>query len=686
MRMICGPATSIGELRRIVDTAAQGKHGRATIFFYSSAGKGKMLVVKSVPHAAGDRVSLSMHQSDAISLKDAYFGEDTARAIVCGECPNKIEHVNQRFTTEFKVSEEWVTGKTLRMLHGPQTDVLGFKNLITEAEGGRIQRGVFQMYTSECQELQCEVKVTPLLGSSSTISKFLVAFSPKCAEAEESPESSCSLDFDSSSASVPSHPVDALVPASSEMLFLDPFTTLNNATLAATTRPLFPGVSSSDVPTASSSLPTAYAMWSTPTPTAYTEFQTPVSDSVVHVPGSAGPATDSFATELATLVAGHSFSSAVSDPTPSFSTRRSSRAPEQQQQQQQVAAPVPTLKLVPRKKRPGCDVGPDVLELTAARLQEMEGMSMKQAANTLGIAASTLKKACRKLGVERWPHLKDGMKGKAMDYDGSYVRRLYAKYSGRGVERSGSGDVGGEGSFVEEWSSDEEALLSTSSLAVTMSSTSSLAVTMSSTSSLATMCSSSSFSHSIATPLCSTASLSASQAALPPGVQSPLPAVPLPLAGQDALAPPPSRSSSTLEHHPSLSFTPFDFQGAHSVEVLHQFSAMHEPASSDLDPSHHSHHNSQHAHAACSGMQTDAGSSAARGMPSVSEYQPANTQSWAGAAVGGASYSWGAAGGQPMTQENVDLDLGMGNPDDEGMMMADVCALFDAAVEGLDGA
>ena len=48
------------------------------------------------------------------------------------------------------------------------------------------------------------------------------------------------------------------------------------------------------------------------------------------------------------------------------------------------------------------------VELTAEALTGLFGMRMEDAARSLGVSATTLKIACRRLGIERWPYSRTG--------------------------------------------------------------------------------------------------------------------------------------------------------------------------------------------------------------------------------------------------------------------------------------
>ena len=78
----------------------------------------------------------------------------------------------------------------------------------------------------------------------------------------------------------------------------------------------------------------------------------------------------------------------------------------------------------------------------------MADLTIVAAAQRIGVSTTSLKKVCRKLGVDRWPYRKDrpaaGAGGPAAaprDFDEAYVRKLHRKYGAappRRIPRLGS--------------------------------------------------------------------------------------------------------------------------------------------------------------------------------------------------------------------------------------------------------
>lgn len=80
--------------------------------------------------------------------------------------------------------------------------------------------------------------------------------------------------------------------------------------------------------------------------------------------------------------------------------------------------------------------GPVVVTLDV--LEQYSDISLTDAAKKLGISPTAVKKACRKLGVQRWPYKKnpDPVEPQVINnYDESYVRKLYRKYAAKPAKK-----------------------------------------------------------------------------------------------------------------------------------------------------------------------------------------------------------------------------------------------------------
>jgi hypothetical protein len=96
--------------------------------------------------------------------------------------------------------------------------------------------------------------------------------------------------------------------------------------------------------------------------------------------------------------------------------------------------------VIPRRKagQAGGDVASPV-SITIETLERYSSVPLSKAAILLGISSTAMKKACRKLGVTRWPYSTHSRaklpppppkSSLTMQVDSAYVRKLFRKYSG----------------------------------------------------------------------------------------------------------------------------------------------------------------------------------------------------------------------------------------------------------------
>jgi hypothetical protein len=85
--------------------------------------------------------------------------------------------------------------------------------------------------------------------------------------------------------------------------------------------------------------------------------------------------------------------------------------------------------IFPRRKA-GSGGGVQPVVITPDVLRALAGRPLSEAAQRLGVSATALKHACRKLGILRWPYKKGGgLAARPCVIDDAYVQRLYRKYT-----------------------------------------------------------------------------------------------------------------------------------------------------------------------------------------------------------------------------------------------------------------
>ena len=85
-----------------------------------------------------------------------------------------------------------------------------------------------------------------------------------------------------------------------------------------------------------------------------------------------------------------------------------------------------------RKKNAGAGSGAakvKPIKIALDVLDRLSNLSLSQAADSLGISSTAMKKSCRKLGVLRWPYKSDQPSGGKPHFDDAYVRKIQRKYA-----------------------------------------------------------------------------------------------------------------------------------------------------------------------------------------------------------------------------------------------------------------
>ena len=130
--------------------------------------------------------------------------------------------------------------------------------------------------------------------------------------------------------------------------------------------------------------------------------------------------------------------------------------------------------ILPRRRAGGANSGdsdgaapwPGPVSITLDLLEGMADLTIAAAARRIRVSATSLKKACRRLGVDRWPFRRaapapadaDERRPAPRDFDEAYVRGLRRKYGARGAPRRAAVATAAVGPAPHSaWSSPPEA-------------------------------------------------------------------------------------------------------------------------------------------------------------------------------------------------------------------------------------
>ena len=184
MCVLSGPDTHQETLMGLIDEAAAfGKQARAVVMLYSRSGAGERFCVTCRPYFSPPRkmvgVMLEMTPfKDPFSLKLAAQDDGLAKAIVKVEAPHRAVFCSPEFEALYGLPEPCVVGRTLNIIHGPNTDQHTWARLLESASCGVADCAILVTATSDCRELEIMIKMQPIVNASGFITHVLVVTTP----------------------------------------------------------------------------------------------------------------------------------------------------------------------------------------------------------------------------------------------------------------------------------------------------------------------------------------------------------------------------------------------------------------------------------------------------------------------------------------------------------------------------
>ena len=107
---------------------------------------------------------ITIENSEAILLKDAFATNDNCAMVLIGaDNPYQIEQANQYFSTMFGFGLSEVIGKTMDLIKGPRTDILGWCTLFQTALEGKAIRGTLNLMTGLRAEIEAILSCIPVV-------------------------------------------------------------------------------------------------------------------------------------------------------------------------------------------------------------------------------------------------------------------------------------------------------------------------------------------------------------------------------------------------------------------------------------------------------------------------------------------------------------------------------------------
>mmetsp|Transcript_70119 Transcript_70119/g.106038 ORF Transcript_70119/g.106038 Transcript_70119/m.106038 type:complete len:509 (+) Transcript_70119:102-1628(+) len=400
-----------------------------------------------------------VYSTRPITFKEALFSDDQPCVVVSAMEPHEVEHASSAFCELYGLQEGEMLGRTLRMVHGARTNLPLFAQKLKDATKGQKEDGLFYCYTKTCREIFVRLTAVPVVGDCGQITHVLATLAQvRDVEVAQDVTPSVEEDF-----WAPVEVFGSSVQKQKDIFEGEPFQPeaefsatglffnakdrpqahaappqkefVDDADAGFSAQDIF--FSAKDRPqdhqprTAEQKIFAAFQQYETPGRCgSLTERVTQLSsfkswpemlnaqDDTVDAQASAPAVMPVPKLQVSAPTPVNAPAPAFVQPAPFVEQHESSEGDGQ------------TLRLFRRKKHSSDSCPSDLagpVDISLKMLREMSDLSLKEASQKLGLSTSAMKKACRKLGVERWPI--QGAKTPVIQYNSAYVRRLYCKYA-----------------------------------------------------------------------------------------------------------------------------------------------------------------------------------------------------------------------------------------------------------------
>eukprot|EP00291_Cryptomonas_curvata_P027499 CAMPEP_0172211582 /NCGR_PEP_ID=MMETSP1050-20130122/36485_1 /TAXON_ID=233186 /ORGANISM="Cryptomonas curvata, Strain CCAP979/52" /LENGTH=487 /DNA_ID=CAMNT_0012892055 /DNA_START=100 /DNA_END=1559 /DNA_ORIENTATION=+ len=443
IKILLGPQTDSIVIHSSIKSASFSKSSIAHVVLYGKIGQCRNVIVSCSPFLdEGGGLSgclMLLESSEAIKITQALENNSFAKALISAEYPHMVQMVNDEFTYLFGFTPSQVMGRSLRTIHGPRTDSEVWRELLQTASIGRISKGIMYNCSSSCHETQNLVTCVPVTEADGAISNILVFFSPGPPPAD--------------------HPAPAPLPEAHA------FAIGRNAAASARfdyDHAHAPRRDAACAAAAGSGFPSSASLleFSRFSPTPHQQLhRLSFSDAFPNDPAAAAAAAPrrrtagdlSHELRACCCPAGdcHCGLLAAAEGRPPGARRRPHARPScplifpRRKAADAAAATASDDPAAAAAATPPCPVS-----VSLDLLESLAELPIAAAAQRLRVSTTALKKACRKLGVDRWPYRKDRPTQAAgqnaappRDFDEAYVRKLHRKY-GAAPRRAAPGKPG----------------------------------------------------------------------------------------------------------------------------------------------------------------------------------------------------------------------------------------------------
>mmetsp|Transcript_45899 Transcript_45899/g.71914 ORF Transcript_45899/g.71914 Transcript_45899/m.71914 type:complete len:620 (+) Transcript_45899:2-1861(+) len=429
LKLVHGPGTDAVAINQMLNTSMGGKDSEDAMTLYTSEGQPSIYCTKSRALFSGCDVSgiaLTMTTSDAVPYKVAYQEFREPMVIVSATEPHSVDTVNAQFTEMFGFSEPQVSGRSLRVIQGPKTDMFAWSRMFKTSRTGLSKSGWFTICTANCTEIDATVVVQPVFASGGKISHLKVTFQrsqpiqpmPEPEEKMFIPQRCDSISVTSGFDTGYEMPQEPQVP----QIKIEDMNEMSSSFRPVQREPFQPPSHLHSQPVHSQAMPDQM-----PELCAHRPIFPPVDP--IMSQGRYAPVNEPINIVFEDL----------GMPRAPFAGRQDHAL---QVPNQKLSEHEAMFKIFPRRKN-GQDAkdslaGPVCITLEV--LEQCADMSLCEFAKRHGISATAVKRACRKLGVQRWPYKKNGDQVQSMVTDGMDVEsaawKMFRKYAAKASRES----------------------------------------------------------------------------------------------------------------------------------------------------------------------------------------------------------------------------------------------------------
>ena len=153
------------KVAKVVEAVRQGKQGSTTAVLYTPLGIA-LYAIDAYPREdpTGDPIcELRMQKCDSVAFNTALAEDGRCKLVVAANAPFCIVGVTAEFEQQFGFRRELALDRTLGLIQGPETDVLGWHAICECALKGDTAKLVVKAYTKDGAVRSCHMRVRPVL-------------------------------------------------------------------------------------------------------------------------------------------------------------------------------------------------------------------------------------------------------------------------------------------------------------------------------------------------------------------------------------------------------------------------------------------------------------------------------------------------------------------------------------------